>query len=65
MCTGEKNNLIKRQNGAQTYLYLQSATALEAKSNFLITGEVIRRGRGEKGNYTQGTTSLESPCWGK
>lgn len=49
MCTGEKNNLIKRQNEAQTYLHLQSATALEAKSNFLIAGEVIRRGKRQEG----------------
>lgn len=49
MCTGEKNNLIKRQNKAQTYLHLQSATALEAKSSFLIAGEVIRRGKRQEG----------------
>lgn len=41
--------MIKRQNEAQTYLHLQSATALEAKSNFLIAGEVIRQSKRREG----------------
>jgi len=45
----KKNNLIKRQNAAQTYLHLQRTTALEAKSNFLLAGGATEQGKRSAG----------------